>query len=87
MELSSKFFNSNISELNKPGEPLEECDKAELNNDIDKNLTYKLKRGTKNVSDVRLEMQKVMQKHAGVFRNDKLLAEGVEKMKKIYKEH
>ena len=25
-------------------------------------------------------------KHAGVFRNDKLLAEGVEKMKKIYKD-
>ena len=31
-----------------------------------------------NISDIRLEMQKIMQKHAGVFRNDKLLEEGVE---------
>ena len=81
-----KACAENIAEINKPGEPLEECDNEELNNDIEKNLNYKHKNGSKNVSDVRLEMQKVMQKHAGVFRNDKLLAEGVEKMKKIYKD-
>ena len=31
-------------------------------------------------------MQKIMQKHAGVFRNDKLLEEGVEKLNKLYKQ-
>jgi succinate dehydrogenase / fumarate reductase flavoprotein subunit len=36
------------------------------------------------VGDVRQEMQKIMQKHAGVFRNDKLLEEGVEKMNNLY---
>ena len=30
-------------------------------------------------------MQKIMQKHAGVFRNDKLLNEGVQKMNNLYK--
>ena len=81
-----KACAENIAELNKPGETLEECDKVELNNDIEKNLEYKHRKASKNVSDVRLEMQQVMQKHAGVFRNDKLLAEGVDKMKKIYKD-
>ena len=81
-----KACAENIAELNKPGETVEECDKVELNNDIEKNLEYKHRKASKNVSDVRLEMQQVMQKHAGVFRNDKLLAEGVDKMKKIYKD-
>jgi succinate dehydrogenase / fumarate reductase flavoprotein subunit len=43
------------------------------------------KKGDVNVSDLRLEMQKVMQKHAGVFRNDKLLQEGVNKLNDLYK--
>ena len=33
---------------------------------------------------MRLEMQKIMQKHAGVFRNDKLLEEGVNKITELY---
>ena len=81
-----KACAENISEVNKPGESIEECDNEELKNDIDKNLNYKFKSGGSSVADVRLEMQKVMQKHAGVFRNDKLLKEGVEKMNDIYKE-
>ena len=81
-----KACAENIAEINKPGETLETCDNEEFNNDIEKNLNYKHKNGNMNVSDVRLEMQKVMQKHAGVFRNDKLLAEGVDKMKKIYRD-
>ena len=43
------------------------------------------KTGDVSVSDLRLEMQKIMQKHAGVFRNDKLLQEGVEKINEVYK--
>ena len=81
-----KACAENISEINKPGELIEECDNQELKNDIDRNLDYKFKSGSSSVADVRLEMQKVMQKHAGVFRNDKLLKEGVEKMNDIYKE-
>ena len=50
------------------------------------NENYLHKTGGTNVSDLRLEMQTVMQKHAGVFRNDKLLKEGVEKMDNLYKE-
>ena len=42
------------------------------------------KDGNVNVSDLRLDMQQVMQNHAGVFRNDKLLEEGVKKMTEIY---
>ncbi len=79
-----KACAENISELNKPGENIEDCDFSELKNDIEKNYNYKHKTGSLNVSDVRLEMQQIMQKHAGVFRNDKLLQEGVEKMDQLY---
>ena len=34
---------------------------------------------------IRLEMQKIMQKHAGVFRNDELLSLGVNKLHELYK--
>ena len=44
------------------------------------------KDGHVKVSDLRLEMQQIMQKHAGVFRNDKLLQEGVDKLNALYKQ-
>jgi succinate dehydrogenase (ubiquinone) flavoprotein subunit len=79
-----KACAENISLQNKPGDKIEKS-----SNDYNKHIDYyehlRNKKGNLNVSDVRLEMQKVMQKHAGVFRNDKLLKEGVEKMNKIYK--
>ena len=81
-----KACAENISEINKPGESIEGCNQHELENDINKNLNYKNRSGDTSVAEVRLEMQKIMQKHAGVFRNDKLLKEGVEKMNNIYKE-
>ncbi|VDM43064.1 unnamed protein product [Toxocara canis] len=37
-------------------------------------------------ADLRLQMQKTMQKHAAVFRRGDILAEGVEKMKALYKD-
>ena len=79
-----KACAENISELNEPNEKIEECDMDEMNNDISKNEEYKYRKGDLNISDIRLEMQKIMQKHAGVFRNDKLLEEGVEKINNIY---
>tara|TARA_B100000674_G_C37770102_1_gene882087 strand:- start:339 stop:1049 length:711 start_codon:yes stop_codon:yes gene_type:complete len=80
-----KACSENIEEINKPGDKIEECDLSELNSDIEMNNYYLNKEGDLNVADVRLEMQKTMQKHAGVFRNDKLLEEGVNKMNDIYK--
>lgn len=66
--------------------PIEECDEKELHRDLDKYHFYKHKKGDINVSDLRLEMQNIMQKHAGVFRNDELLLQGVDKMQNIYKQ-
>ena len=80
-----KACAENIYEINKPGEKIEDCDKNKLEEDIDKYNNYLHKNGDIDVSDLRLEMQKIMQKHAGVFRNDKLLKEGTEKMDDIYK--
>ena len=81
-----KACAENISEINKPGEKIEECDNNSVikHNDYYKSLL--LKDGDVNVSDVRLEMQKIMQKHAGVFRNDKLLQEGADKLDDLYKQ-
>ncbi len=41
------------------------------------------KGGTK-VAELRLEMQRTMQRHAAVFRNSKTLTEGVEKMQQVW---
>ncbi len=81
-----KACAENISEQNKPGETIEKEDEAELKNDVDKYNHYLNKSGDLNVADLRLEMQKIMQKHAGVFRNDKLLQEGVNLMNDLYKQ-
>lgn len=80
-----KACSENINEICKPGDKIEDCDIQQLNNDILTNKNYLSRKGDLNVADIRLEMQKTMQKHAGVFRNDKLLEEGVKKMSEIYK--
>ena len=81
-----KACAENISEVNKPGENIEECNTNDVNKHVDYYKNLLLKDGDVNVSDIRLEMQKIMQKHAGVFRNDKLLQEGVEKLDDLYKQ-
>ena len=81
-----KACAENISEQDKPGDKIEDEDKTLLQDDIDKYNNYLEKKGDINVSDLRLEMQKIMQKHAGVFRNDKLLQEGVDLMNDVYKQ-
>ena len=80
-----KACSENINEICKPGDKIEDCDIQQLNNDIITNKNYLSRKGDLNVADIRLEMQKTMQKHAGVFRNDKLLEEGVKKLSEIYK--
>ncbi len=79
-----KACAENISELNKPGDTIDMVDLETMNNDIDNNMQYFSKDGDIKVPELRLEMQKIMQKHAGVFRNEKLLQEGVNKMKELY---
>jgi len=81
-----KACSENISERYKPGDSIEDYDKEELDKDINTYENYLYKNNGTNVSELRLEMQRVMQKHAGVFRNDKLLEEGVKKMNDLYKE-
>ena len=80
-----KACAENISEIDKPGDSIEDGNNNKLYSDIDYYKNIMNKKGELSVSDIRLEMQQVMQKHAGVFRNDKLLQEGVEKMNAIYK--
>lgn len=79
-----KACAENIAEINKPNEEIEKIDENDVTNHLDYYNHLLHKEGTVNVSDLRLEMQQIMQKHAGVFRNDKLLEEGVVKIKKVY---
>jgi len=81
-----KACSENIAELNKPGEKLENVDDKQINNLVEYYEHLLNRKKIISVGDVRQEMQKIMQKHAGVFRNDKLLEEGVEKMNKLYEE-
>lgn len=79
-----KACAENIAEINKPNEEIEKIDENDVTDHLDYYNHLLHKEGTVNVSDLRLEMQQIMQKHAGVFRNDKLLEEGVVKIKKVY---
>ena len=79
-----KACAENIEETNKPGEKLEEYNKQEVDTLIDLYNFYLHKNGDISISDLRLEMQKTMQKHAGVFRNIKSMEEGVAKIQDIY---
>jgi succinate dehydrogenase (ubiquinone) flavoprotein subunit len=79
-----KACSENISELNKPGEPLEDVKARDLRclTEYYDSLIHRDK--IMSVGEVRMEMQKIMQKHAGVFRNDALLQEGVDKLDALY---
>jgi succinate dehydrogenase / fumarate reductase flavoprotein subunit len=73
-----------IAELTKPGTshralPADSADLALGRLDHFRNA-----KGGTPTAQIRLDMQKTMQKHAAVFRDDKLLSEGVEKMKAVY---
>ena len=80
-----KACSENISELNEPGEMVEQGDNSLVNQYIDYYENLREKEGSISVSEIRLEMQKIMQKHAGVFRTEKLLEEGTKKLDELYK--
>ena len=63
---------------------MDECDPRDILNMTE--YYYHLLHRKKQIStsEIRLEMQKIMQKHAGVFRKDSLLKEGVERLNEVY---
>jgi len=72
------------AELVKPGTPHAPLPARAGEATLDRfDRTRHAKGGTK-VSELRLEMQRTMQLHAAVFRTSKVLAEGVEKMGKVW---
>ena len=81
-----KACAENIANQNKPGENIESNNQVDLFQDIDYYENLLNKSGDLSVSQLRLEMQKVMQKHAGVFRSNQLLSEGVVKMNELYEQ-
>ena len=80
-----KACAENIEEKNKPGENMIKANNKVVQDLINKYEGYFYQEGNINVGDLRLEMQQTMQKHAGVFRNNESLEEGVKKINKIYK--
>ncbi len=41
-------------------------------------------KGKESVADMRLQMQKIMQRHAAVFRNEEIMSSGIGKLAKLY---
>jgi succinate dehydrogenase / fumarate reductase flavoprotein subunit len=67
----------------KPGAANVPVNKAEVDRALARFDGLRHARGNVPTADLRLEMQKTMQADAAVFRTDKTLAEGVEKMGKV----
>lgn len=75
-----------IAEENKPQEKFPEL-KADAGESSVANLDkIRYAEGGTPTSALRLKMQKIMQKHASVFRTGDSLSEGVDKMRECYKE-
>ncbi len=68
------------SETMKPGQPHKALSEELTDNIIKRFDGLRNANGEHKTADVRLEMQKVMQGHAAVFRTSEVLAEGVEKL-------
>jgi len=66
-----------------PAEPNEAPDKASIDAALARFDALRHANGTVPTAELRLEMQRTMQSDAAVFRTDKTLAEGVEKMTAI----
>ena len=82
-----KACAENISSLSKPGDPIDIYDQENVEKDINKYENLFHKKADISSGELRYEMQKIMQQYGGVFRNDKLLEEGVEKLNTIYKNY
>ncbi len=72
------------SELVKPGSPHEEVSNLETDKCLDRFDKLRNSSGSTKTSDLRLNMQKTMQSKCAVFRTEKTLKEGVEKIREPY---
>jgi len=72
-----------IAELLKPGTPLTAIPKSLGEHSIANFDRLRFKKGTLHTSQIRLNMQKAMQQYAAVFRTQKTLDIGAEKMEEI----
>lgn len=73
-----------IGEIAKPGDKQPEIKKEDGENSVKWIDDIRQAKGEFKVSEIRRDMQKTMQNHAAVFRVQKTLEEGVDKMDKIY---
>ncbi|MGN7160792.1 succinate dehydrogenase flavoprotein subunit [Sphingomonas sp. SAFR-052] len=74
-----------LKETLKPGTPHKPLPKDSADLALARLDKFRNASGSKPTAQIRLEMQKTMQKHCAVFRDDALLNEGVTMMDAIYK--
>jgi len=73
-----------VAEIMKPGETQKELPKGAGEESIARVDKYRYSSGSRSTAIVRRDMQRAMQNHAAVYRIQKSLAEGVEKIDAIY---
>lgn len=73
-----------IAEDFQPGELLPDLPKNAGLESIERLDRYRYAKGDLTTASIRMNMQRVMQKHAAVFRREDTLQEGVQKMESIY---
>jgi succinate dehydrogenase / fumarate reductase flavoprotein subunit len=74
-----------IAEIVKPDTPHDPLPKGSEELALGRLDHFRQANGGSPTAEVRVQMQKTMQKHAAVFRNDELLAEGVTAIADVYK--
>jgi len=74
------------AELIKADTPHKKINKQLSDNIVQRFEQTRQARGQQSTAAIRNKMQRTMQKHAAVFRDGKLLAQGVEKMNSIFKQ-
>ena len=74
-----------LKELVKPGTAHDELPKDSADMSLARVDHFRNAKGGSPTAEVRTEMQKAMQAHCAVFRDSKLLAEGVDKLKNVNK--
>lgn len=73
-----------VKEELKPGTPHKPLAKGAGEESIARLDKYRYANGTEKTADVRLDMQKTMQKHAAVYREAKTLQEGCKRMDEVF---
>ncbi|WP_076068500.1 succinate dehydrogenase flavoprotein subunit [Sphingomonas montana] len=72
-----------INEITKPGAPHKPASKAMDDFALTRLDRFRTSNGADSTAAIRLDMQKTMQAHAAVFRDTKLLNEGIEKIDQV----